>query len=350
MFLSGKIENEAFEEVILKHCGFQRNEVSTGPGFGIDVSVIDLPGQMAMALTSDPLSLIPSLGLQESAWLSVHLMANDMATTGFAPMYVQMVLNLPVSLSKHDFKIYWHFVHKYCHEAGISITGGHTGGIEGQRSTIAGGGTMLLTAPKEKIRISKNAQAGNVIILTKECGISSAAILAMSFPETVKNKLGKEIYDEGCRLFYQTSSLKDGLVAADNNSNFTEVTAMHDVTEGGVLGAVYEMAIASGNGVWVDNNNLPAGSTTQKICNLFELDHRFCIGAGAMIIAAEKEKAQNVLQRLQQNNISATVIGEFKEKQFGYKLIEDLVKKPMPYFSKDPYWDAFFLACNKGLK
>ena len=106
----GKIHQHSFEEIILQRCGATRNEVSTGPSFGVDVSVIDLPNGLAMAMTSDPLSLIPSLGLQESAWLSVYLMANDMATTGFAPMYAQFVLNLPAQFSTEDFNVTLLFV------------------------------------------------------------------------------------------------------------------------------------------------------------------------------------------------------------------------------------------------
>jgi hydrogenase maturation factor len=350
MPLSGKISNGGFEQIILPYCGRPRSEVLSGPAFGVDVSLINLPGGLGLALTSDPLSLIPSLGLQESAWLSVHLMANDMATTGFAPMYAQMVLNLPPWLSEQDFAAYWQYIHQYCNEIGVAITGGHTGSIEGQNSTIAGGGTMLLTAPVQDILLSHKAEAGNVIIVTKECAMSAAAILAMSFPQTVKNKLGKEIYDDGCALFYQTSSLTDGLTAAGVNTHQQEITAMHDVTEGGVLGAVYEMAIASGNGVSINNELLPVGNAQQQICRLFNIDSRFCIGAGAMVMAVKREHQQNVLQRLQQQNILATIIGEFTKKDKGYKLIENGVANDMPYYSKDPYWDAFFTAYKNGWK
>jgi hydrogenase expression/formation protein HypE len=350
MSLSGKISNGGFEDIILPNCGYARPEVLGGPAFGVDVALIELPGGMGLALTSDPLSLIPSLGLQESAWLSVHLMANDMATTGFAPMYAQMVLNLPPSISEADFTTYWQFIHQYCHDIGVAITGGHTGSIEGQNSTIAGGGTMLLTAPLNQILLSKKARAGDVIIVTKECALSSAAILAMSFPETVKNKLGNEIYQQGCELFYQTSSLTDGLVAAGATMGINEVTAMHDVTEGGVLGAIYEMAIASGNGVCIQNELLPVSEPQERICHLFGIDPRFCIGAGAMVMAVKKECAQNVLNRLQQNNIKATVVGKFTDKSKGYKLAEAGVETDMPYYSKDPYWEAFFKAYKNGWK
>lgn len=345
MSLSGKISRDDFGEIILQRCGHARNEVLCGPAFGVDVSLVQLPGGLGLALTSDPLSLIRSLGLQESAWLSVHLMANDMATTGFAPMYAQMVLNLPPSLSEQDFKTYWNHIHRYCKTIGVSITGGHTGSIEGQHSTIAGGGTMMLTAPAKEIRLSKYAQAGDFIVVTKQCALSSSAILAMSFPETVKNKLGKEVYEQGCEFFYQTSSLDDGLAAAAG----AEVTAMHDVTEGGVLGAVYEMAVASGNGVTITNELLPVGTAQEEICKLFDIDYRYCIGAGSMVIAV-REDVKNVLQRLHMRGIAAMVIGRFTEQAHGYILEEGGVEKDLPYFSKDPYWNAFSVAYKNGWK
>lgn len=346
MALSGKIENTDFDRIIRPQCGFKRQEVLTGPAFGTDVSVVDLKNGLGLAMTSDPLSLIPSLGLQESAWLSVHLMANDMATTGFAPMYAQMVLNLPPWLSEEDFVTYWGFIHQYCEEIGVAITGGHTGGIEGQNSTIAGGGTMILTAPLDQIRLSNKARSGDVIILTKEAALSSAAILAMSFPETVTDKLGKEISEKGAGLFYKTSSLNDGLIAARHAS----VSAMHDVTEGGVLGAIYEMAISSGNGVRVDKDLLPVGETQKAICRLFGLDPGYCIGAGSMVIAARKGGAGEIIEDLNKNGIQATIAGAFTAKHDGYTLIENGQEKPLPYYHKDPYWEAFFKAYQNGWK
>ena len=110
--IPGKIESKLFDESIQGKYGFDRKAVLVGPQFGVDVSIVDLQGGMAMAIASDPLSYIPSLGLQESAWLSVHLIANDIATTGHAPMYGQFVLNLPSTMSPQDFREYWEFIHK----------------------------------------------------------------------------------------------------------------------------------------------------------------------------------------------------------------------------------------------
>lgn len=345
---TGKIAPHLFDQFIHTKCGYPRAEVKTGPQFGVDVSVVDLPGNMALAMTSDPLSLIPTLGLQESAWLSVHLMANDMATTGHRPMYGQFVLNLPSPFSQEDFKTYWDYIHRFCSEIQTSITGGHTGFVEGQNSTIAGGGTMIAVAPRDTILVSTAAQAGDTILVTKSAAISSAAILAMSFPETVRNKAGHEIFQAACDSFYHTSSLQDALIAVSNRSTAPSVTAMHDVTEGGVLGAIYELALASGNGALIDTDKLPIGEVQATVCNIFGLDPRFCIGAGAMVIACKKESASDIIDRLTRANIPCSEVGELFEKQYGIQLLEDGKKVELTYSETDPYWAAFYNAIKSG--
>ena len=351
MTKAGKITNSDFDEIFSGRFGFSRNEVVTGPAFGVDVSVIDLGNNHGMAITSDPLSLIPTLGLQESAWLSVHLMANDMATTGFAPMYGQFVLNLPTYLTQADFKEYWTYIHKYCSDLKVAITGGHTGTIEGQNSTIAGGGTFITLAAADKILTSEKAKPGDTILLTKQCAISSAALLAMSFPQTVKSKLGNEIFNDACDLFYQTSSLKEALIAAKFNDDDIVVSAMHDVTEGGVLGAIYEMAVASGNGALIYEGKIPVGNAPKEICQFFSIDPKYSIGAGAMLISIRKNHEKSLIKSLSDQFIDCTMIGEMKESDQGINIVKTNGETlPLQFQSKDPYWNAFFYALKNDWK
>ncbi|EPR70834.1 AIR synthase-related protein [Cyclobacterium qasimii] len=337
----GKVDERLLGDFITSHCGKLNKNVSVGPGFGIDVSIVELPGGQAMALTSDPLSLIPTLGLQESAWLSVHLMANDMATTGFAPQYGQFVLNLPATLSQADFKIYWQYIHEYCAALGVAITGGHTGFVEGQNSTIAGGGTFICVGPKDQMLATPKAQEGDCILITKGAAISSAAILAMSFPKTVTNKLGKEVFQEAEASFQFTSSIKDALIAAGNPEE-KNVTAMHDVTEGGVLGAIYELASAANCGAVINEELIPVGAVQAAVCQLFSLDPNHCIGAGAMLITCKMEQVEKIKSRLANENIDCTEIGQLTSADKGILIDKGGIKAPMIYQSTDPYWEAFF--------
>lgn len=347
---SGKIAGSTFKDVLLPHCGYSREEVLIGPAFGVDTAVIDLGNNMGMAVSSDPLTLIPSIGLKESAWLSVHLLTNDMASTGFAPMYAQFILNLPPSLSLQAFEEYWKYIHLFCKDIGVAITGGHTGQIEGQNSTISGGGTMFLTAPLQKIITSNKAEPGDIIVATKETALVASSILAMSFPETLKIELGKEVYEKGCENFYQTSSLKDALSATEVLQRNVELKAMHDVTEGGVVGAICEMAKASGCGFRINDKAIPVGEVQRQITQYFDIDHRFCVGAGSMIMAVKRGRESDLISHLNSKSIKATVVGEMTPKEDGFKIIENDEEKDLVFNGKDPYWEAFFKGIKAGLK
>jgi hydrogenase maturation factor len=347
---SGKISSGGFKDIIQPYSGLKRKEVLIGPTFGVDTAVLDLGNNLGMAISSDPLSLIPSIGMKASAWLSVHLLANDLASTGFAPMYVQMVLNLPSSLSIRSFEEYWKHIHAFCEDIGVAITGGHTGRIERQESTISGGGTMFLTAPLDKILSSNQASPRDKIVVTKETALTSSSILAMSFPATVRNKLGLEVYQIACENFYQTSSLKEALLAAKFLLPKIELKAMHDVTEGGVIGAICELAQASGCGFRIDNDLLPLGEAQKQITDLFQIDHRFCVGAGSMIMVVKPGKEIDLVKHLQSKSIKATVVGEITPQEEGYKIVEQGQEKTIDPNIKDPYWEAFFKAYKAGLK
>jgi hydrogenase expression/formation protein HypE len=348
---TGKIHDEFFKSSIYPFCGSHRDEVITPPQYGVDVSIINLPNGYEMALTSDPLTLIPAMGLRESAWLSVHLMANDMATTGKPPMYAQFVLNLPPTFTVNDFDNYWKHIHTFCEDIGTAITGGHTGRFEGQNSTVAGGGTMISIAPQGEMTTSKGATAGDVIIVTKESALIATSVLALSFPETIKNKCGVEVQHNAAELFYKTSALQDGLTAATLNAKEDKaVTAMHDVTEGGILGAIYEIALASGCGVMVDEGALPTGHIQQQVCSLFEIDPHYCIGAGSMIIAVKENNAELLIDTLKAKGIQASSVGRFVNKEKGMLLSKDGKEQPIIHPGTDPYWKAFYTAFAQGLK
>ena len=346
---SGKIQNTFFKHTIYPFCGAGRAEVAVGPRYGVDVAIVNLPNRMDMALTSDPLSLIPGIGLRESAWLSVHLMANDMATTGVAPMYAQLVLTLPEQTTGGQFEEYWKYIHTFCKDIQVAITGGHTGKAEGQQSTMAGGGTMIAIAPANTFLLSRNAQPGDVIIVTGEAAMLSSSILALSFPQTVKNSCGMENYHAACELLYKTSVLHAGLTAADSDGA-QQVMAMHDATEGGVLGAIYEMATASDCGAVVDMSLLPLGEAQRAICRHFAIDPFFSVGAGSMIITARPDSCRQVLQRLQAKGIKATVAGLITEKEKGIIVRQDDKQTTLQHPGADPYWAAFFNAYKNGWK
>lgn len=346
---AGKIDQDFFGNIFQNRFGKIRSDVSIRPGFGVDVAVINISDQWDLAMASDPATLIPQLGLEESAWLSVQLTANDIATTGFAPQFGQFVLNLPPTISPQELTVYWKYIHQFCTEIGIAITGGHTGFVEGQYSTISGSSTLMCKAGRNEFLTSTLAKPGDKLLITKSAALSASAILAMSFPERVRNKAGLENYHQACASFYDTSVLKDALTAVQNK-NKQYISAMHDVTEGGLIGAIYELAFASGNGAYIFDEKLPVSPAQAAVCEVFSLNPKESIGAGALVIACKEEGKNKIISDLLKEGIPCVEIGELTKKSSGFKISKREILSDWQYQSRDPYWDAFASALKKGWK
>lgn len=343
---SGKILRSTFEKTIWKQTGAQRGEVLAGPRYGVDVSVVRLTGGLLMASASDPASLIPALGLAESAWLTVHLTANDLATTGQRPMYAQFVLNLPLSVTDGEFREYWGCIHRYCDQIGVAITGGHTGKVYGQESTFAGGVTMSLIA--EDVLLSSGMLPGQSLLVTKGSAIAACAILAKSFPSTVSRRLGAPVWKALCDSFWNTSVLQEALVGYETG----KVSAMHDVTEGGIVGAIAEMCGAAGCGAVIREENLPVSEVTREMAALFGFDPIRSLGSGALLMACDKKDEKLVIGRLAEKGIPAWNIGYTADISQGITLCNEITgsREPVAANNRDPYWKAYFNATGKGWK
>ncbi|HEX7079458.1 MAG TPA: AIR synthase-related protein [Gammaproteobacteria bacterium] len=345
---AGKVPAEFLEAFVYPRCGARRPEVRVGPAAGVDTAVVDLPNGYSIAFTADPVSLVPSLGAKESAWLTVHLLASDITTTGCPPMYALFDLNLPPDLSEAAFEEYWSHVHEFCAELGCAIVGGHTGRFEGQHSTVAGGGVMATVAPSGDILTSRGGRPGDTVLVTRECGISAVAILARAFPETVAERCGDEALAYGRSLFYQSSTAAAALAAVRVGRGPAGVTALHDATEGGVRAALVELAAASGCGIDVHKERIPTTEAARSIAGVFGLDPFEIVSSGALVIAAAPDRADDVVSALADAGVPAAAVGTLTEAARGLRLIEDGRAEPLTHPGSDPYWRAFYRAIAEG--
>ncbi|MCS7229225.1 MAG: AIR synthase family protein [Candidatus Kryptonium sp.] len=345
----GKVGKIFFDNVIYPKLGAKRDEVLVGPNYGCDNAVVKINDRQVMILTSDPLSIIPALGLEDSAWLTVHLLASDLATSGIPPMYAVLDFNLPPQITKEEFEIYWDAFHRECEKLGIAIVGGHTGKFFGIDYTIVGGGTFIAIGDIDKYLSSNMAKPGDRIVITKGGAIATTGILARVFPETIERNFGSDFLKEAQSYFRKFSVVDDALTAVKIGVRNDGVSAMHDATEGGVFGGIYEMAIASGCGVHVYKEKVKISETTRKICDLFEIDPYISLSEGTLIIAVKEEKVSELVNVLAENGIESSEVGYFEEPSYGLWIENpDGSKEALVYPEADPYWNAYINAINKG--
>ena len=139
----GKLSPDAFARFIAPHLGAARAEVTVGPRAGHDAAIVRIGAGRVMAVTTDPLSVIPALGLERSARLACHLVASDIWTTGIPPAYASVDFNLPPSFSDDDFARYWRAMSDTWTELGVAVITGHTGRHEGCSEGVLGAARFI---------------------------------------------------------------------------------------------------------------------------------------------------------------------------------------------------------------
>ena len=319
----GKVPPELLERFALGR-GASREEVVVGPGIGEDSAVVDLGGQLAV-LSTDPITG----ATRNAGWLAVHVACNDLGAMGAEPVGVLITLLLPPDDAVGHLDRAMGDVHRACAELGVAVLGGHSEVTAGLAAPILSL-TALGRTTRERLVTSRGARPGDQLILTKAAAIEGTAILATDFADELTRELGPEVVAAGQRFYAEISVVREGVAAAAAGAS-----AMHDVTEGGVLSALNELAAASDVGVRVRVEAIPRREVTDRICGYFSVDPLALVSSGALLIAAPKERDVGGVLRTQ--GFEATVIGDVVETKERRLLLRG---KSLPLFTppRDELW------------
>lgn len=343
----GKISSEILDEIVLPQLGHKRSEVLLKPQHGVDIGIVDLGNGKVMATTTDPIFIVPPYGWERSAWFAVHILASDAVTSGLQPNYITLDLNLPLSITRDEFEIMWNTIHKECDKIGMAVISGHTGRYEGCEYPMVGGATVICIGEKDKYVSPTMAQVGDSIIITKGAAVEAAGLFAVTFPHKVAEKYGKETADEAEKIFWQMSVVEDAMTAVEVGVHENGVTAMHDATECGVWGGLFEVAQASNVGMVIDKEKIILQDVIKKVCDLFNIDPYSSISEGTLIITCTPQQAQEVIKRLNDKGIPASIVGEVTEKDKGVQFSENGKQQPLIHPKVDPFWAAFGKAASE---
>jgi hydrogenase maturation factor len=344
----GKPGQRVLESVIYRSLGASSSQLVVGPAFGLDNSIVRLSRGRVLVATSDPLSYIPSLGPKASAWLSVHLLASDLTTSGFSPQFGLFDFNLPPTLSDASFAKYWRSFHQESKKLGLSIIGGHTGRYPGIDYTIVGGGVVMAIGPEDHYLTSSMARNGDDVVLTKGAAIETTAVLTRAFPHRVRKTLGSTLFDQAWNYLYKVSTVADALAASSIGVRHRGVTAMHDATEGGVIAGLIELTTASRLGLMVDLEQIHVSAETQPLCELFRIDPLVSLSEGSLIIASRPTKTEEVRAKLSSRGIASTIVGSLTSRFRGCKATANKGTCRLRYPDVDPYWKAYSKAIKRG--
>jgi len=342
----GKISPEVFNELIFPRLGAKSSNILIGPQHGVDVGIVEI-GDKAVAITTDPVFIVPEYGWERAAWFAIHILVSDVVTSGLSPTYIAIDLNLPMEITKEQLELMWKTIHKECEELAISIICGHTARYENCHYPMVGGATVIAVGEKDEYVTPKMANVGDRIIITKGPAIEASGIFATMFPRLLGKEFGSDFAEQSQNLFYKMSVVKDAMTAVKVGVRDNGVTAMHDATECGVWGGLYEIAQASGFGMRVEKEKIVVDSCVERICRYFNIDPYKSISEGTLIITARYNKADEIVDVLLSKGIDASIVGELIEPKYGMILIEGGKERKLEHPKVDPFWDAFYGALQR---
>lgn len=298
----GKLSIVDLKELILKNIKNNREEVISNPKIGGDCAIIKCGEEKLLYLSSDPITgATTSLGK-----LAVHINTNDIATSGTAPLGIMLTILAPENTKREELENIIVEAQSECDKLNISILGGHTE-ITDAVNRIVVSVTAIGIGDKKDFDSKKEAEAGDYLIITKGIGIEGTGIIASEKEEELKVEFGTGFVEEAKKFLNRTSVVKDGEIAG----KYTK--GMHDVTEGGLLGAVWEMADLHDLGVELDIEKFEIDPITLKIAKFYRIDPLKLISSGTMLISVASEDLEKLRNELFENNIENFIVGKFTE-------------------------------------
>nr|WP_315023536.1 AIR synthase family protein [uncultured Aminipila sp.] len=306
MLKAGKLDSDLLKKIVFEKITYRSPEVLTRPGIGEDCAVVDF-GEYECVMSTDPITA----AINEIGRLAVHITCNDIASNGIRPLGIMLAVMLPVGTTEEDISLMMEQAGQTAAELQVEIIGGHTE-ITSAVNTPVIVSTAIGRAKKGKSQQAKEMKPGDFIMMTKSAGIEGTGIIASDFEKQLKEFCTNEELQEAKKMLNQVSVVKDGIVAGRIGTS-----GMHDITEGGVLGAVWEMCQISGTGceLWIDK--IPVKEITKKICNVFHINYLRLISSGCMLIIVRSENKQLLEEAMNTANVEISCIGQIREKQYG---------------------------------
>ncbi len=300
------------------------SSVLLGPEVGEDAAIIDL-GEGLLITHPDPVTGGGNL----AGYLSIFVATNDIATRGVMPKWVVSVILLREKATYEELDRIVDQIVEASREVGVSVVGGHTEVTTDLTFNVVVTTAFGYAKKGEKVLSTKDAKPGDLIVMTKAVALEGTAILANELADEV---LPEEVVERASSFIKEISVVREAMIARDY------ANAMHDPTEGGLLGGVQEMAMSSGNGFVIYEERVPIRRETEILCRSLGVDPLRLISSGSLLISVPPDGAEELVRRLKEGGIEASVIGRFTDEPNMVVIRKDGRKEVLEGPVEDELW------------
>lgn len=310
MLETGKLDSDLLKKLVFEKITYRSDEVKVRPGIGEDCAVMDF-GDYECIMSTDPITA----AVRDIGRLAIHITCNDIASNGVQPLGIMLAVMLPEGTTKADVEHIMGQAAETASALNVEIIGGHTEITPAVKQPVIVS-TAIGKALNGASQSGNDMEEGDYVMMTKSAGLEGSGIIACDYGDKLKGFLTEEELDRAVSFLDMVSVVKEGIAAGRVGTH-----GMHDITEGGILGAVWEMCQIADKGVQVWEDKIPMEPETRKICEFFNIDPLRLISSGSMVIIVPADKKEAMEAAMADAGVPAHIIGRIEKKDFGAKIL-----------------------------
>ncbi|MBO5209965.1 MAG: AIR synthase family protein [Lachnospiraceae bacterium] len=295
---NGKVSESVLVRSILKRIKTKREEILCGAGIGTDCAILSFSKEDDFVLSANPVSA----PMEDVSVYGIHKAVNNVAVTGAEPVGVMLSCMLPEGCEEKDLQTMMSRADALCQTLNIQIMGGHTELTKAVCEPIV---TVTGVGRKKRDNLPdiRAVKAGQDVVVSKWIGLEGTVRVAKEHKDALLTRYPERMIDEAMEFEQFLSIVPEAATALKSG-----VCGMHDVSQGGIFAALWELAQRAGVGLEIDLKKLPVRQETIEICEFFDLNPYELLSGGSLLVTAED--GTGLVAALEREGIPAVIVGK----------------------------------------
>ena len=247
--------------------------------------------------------------------LAVNGTVNDIAMCGATPLYLSIGLIMEEGLPLEDLNLILQSMKDAAERAEVVIVTGDTKVVpKGAADKIFINTSGMGTIPEEVDICGSNAKPGDQIIISGTVANHGVAVLTQREGLTFHSSIESD-----------TAPLNHMVARMLSKTNHIHV--LRDPTRGGVATTLNEIALGSGVGIRLYEDQIPVKDEVTGICELLGMDPLYLANEGILLAFVKADLADDVLTAVKEEDIGsdACIVGEVVSDFPGQVFMETLI-------------------------
>ena len=294
----GKLSENVMKRSVLKQIKAKRGEVTNGAGIGENCAILSFANNVSTVVSAAAVTLQEENGAKHA----VNRAVNQLAAFGAEPVAITVVILMPAEAEEARLKVLIAQLEAECATLCMQLAGAKVSVTEAVRYPVVT--VSAVGALEQGVAVTgKSAKPGQDVVVSKWIGIEGTTVLAKEKETELLSKYPVRFIEEAKEFDRFLSIVPEAATAIKSG-----VCAMHSVSEGGVFGALWEMAEGAGVGLEIDLKRIPVRQETIEVCEFFELNPYELASSGCLLMTADN--GYDLVRALEEKHIPAAVIGK----------------------------------------